>query len=87
MMKRMMSLLLLAVAVFSVAPIASAQCVRCTFAAPRRCVIATGDLRFQFCFDDGAGNCQADTACTSLVATAALPLAAEYSVATVERLD
>ena len=67
------------------APAAMAKCLRC-----KPAILACGEAAtgWEYCEWTWDNNCITHTACTSLLAAAPLePLAAEYVVASVERLD
>ena len=85
MKKHLILLLVVAVALTS-APAAMAQCQKCKPAILACADVETGG--WEFCKWTVENNCYYHTPCTSLLAAApSEPLAAEYTVASVERLD
>jgi hypothetical protein len=81
---RIIPLLLLAVVVLS-APAAMAACLRCD--PVHEACKGTSIGGFLVCEYQGNKLCYTESPCGTLVASATTPLAAEFVVASVERLD
>ncbi|HYI08518.1 MAG TPA: hypothetical protein VEK57_05580 [Thermoanaerobaculia bacterium] len=83
-MKKRILLFLVVAVVFATAPDAMAVCYRCN--VDKICVTG-GPFGYQICRDGvGGGHCYLDAPCGSLAGEVE-PLAAEFTVASVERLD
>ena len=91
MMKRMIPLVAIAIVFFTFTPSAQADCFQCTIVpAPelRTCYVLTSGplLGWTECYDDEFGCHRSGDRCTASP-SAMTSLAADYSVASVERLD
>jgi len=84
---RLIPLLVLTVVLFTAPAAFATHCVRCSFAQPSHCIVSINLAGFEFCWEDEEG-CHVETACSPHGGgLAPEPLAAEFSVASVERLD
>lgn len=84
-MKKHLILLLVVAIALAAAPAAMAKCQKC-----KPAILACGDVEtggYEFCKWTVDNNCYFHTPCTSLLAAAPRPLAAEFTVASVEPLD
>jgi hypothetical protein len=93
MLKRMIPLLLV-LGAFVAAPAAMAECYRCKIRSlphtePPQCIVVTLGPKFAECIEDFENDtCILTGTCSTLAASAQPgPLAAQYAVASVQRLD
>ena len=86
MKKRLIPLLVLIILVLGIAPAAMANhCERCRIVANECAWVA--DYGWAICDYDIAGNCYTQNRCGPHATAAVQPLASEFLVASVERLD